>query len=51
MNVQLGGNLFRLAEEPSSPETAEFRQVIDAKAQILSLGGNLLHRISAEEQI
>jgi CubicO group peptidase (beta-lactamase class C family) len=49
--ARLGGDLFRLAEEPSSPETAEFRQVIDAKSQILSLGGNLLHRISAEEQI
>ena len=48
---RLGGDLFRLAEEPSSPETAEFRQVIDSKAQILSLGGNLLHRISAEEKI
>jgi CubicO group peptidase (beta-lactamase class C family) len=49
--ARLGGDLFRMADEPSSPETAEFRQVIDAKAQILSLGGNLLHRISAEEQI
>jgi hypothetical protein len=27
------------------------RQVIDAKAQMLILGGNLLHRVSAEEKI
>ncbi len=49
--ARLGGDLFRLADEPSSPETAEFRQMIDAKAQILCLGGNLLHRVSAEEEV
>jgi len=45
----LGADLFRLVDEPSNPETAEFRQVIDGRAQILLVGGNLLRRVSVPD--
>lgn len=46
---RLGDDLFRLADEPSSPETAEFRQVIDGRAHIVFVGGNLLRRVSVPD--
>lgn len=48
---RLGDHLFRLVDEPSSPETAEFGQVIDGQAQIVFLGGNLLRRVSVPDDV
>jgi D-alanyl-D-alanine carboxypeptidase len=41
----IGDRLFRFSDEPSSPETAEFRGVIDGRAEILVLGGDVLQRV------
>jgi D-alanyl-D-alanine carboxypeptidase len=41
----IGDRLFRLADEPSSPETVEFRGIIDGRAEILVLGGGILQRV------
>ena len=41
----IGDRLFRFADEPSSPETAEFRGIIDGRAEILVLGGDVLQRV------
>ena len=43
--VPIGERLFRFADEPSSPETAEFRRIIDGQAQILIADGGVLRRI------
>jgi hypothetical protein len=41
----IGDRLFRFTDEPSSPETAEFRGIIDGRAEILVLGGDVLQRV------
>jgi len=43
--VPIADRLFRYADEPSSPETAEFRRIIDGHAQILIADGSILRRI------
>ena len=41
---RIGDQVFRLADEPSSPEIVDFRAMIGGKAQWLNFGGNLLRR-------
>jgi hypothetical protein len=41
----LGGYLFRFADEPASPETAEFLEFVDGQAQVLRVIGGELRRI------
>ena len=41
----LGEALFRWADEPSSPETAEFLEFVDGQAQLLRVSGGELRRI------
>jgi CubicO group peptidase (beta-lactamase class C family) len=41
----IGDHLFRYADEPSSPETAEFRAITAGRAQVLITDGGLLRRI------
>jgi hypothetical protein len=43
--VPIADRLFRYADEPSSPETAEFRRIIDGHAQILIADGGSFRRI------
>jgi CubicO group peptidase (beta-lactamase class C family) len=42
----IGAHLFRYADEPSSPETAEFREFAAGRAQILLTDGGVLRRVS-----
>ncbi len=42
----IGAHLFRLADEPSSPETAEFRDLVGGYAQMLLFDGAVLKRIA-----
>lgn len=42
----IGEHLFRLADEPSSPETAEFRDLVGGYAQMLLFDGAVLKRIA-----
>jgi CubicO group peptidase (beta-lactamase class C family) len=42
----IGADLFRYADEPSSPETAEFRGIAAGRAQILITDGGVLRRVS-----
>jgi hypothetical protein len=44
---RLGHALFRMGEEPYSPDTAEFFYVVEGKAQLLKLNGADLWRINA----
>jgi hypothetical protein len=41
----IGEHLFRFADEPGSPETAEFLEIVDGQAQLLRLNGEDLRRI------
>jgi hypothetical protein len=41
----IGERLFRLADEPESPETAEFLEFVDGQAQLLRVDGEDLRRI------
>jgi len=41
----IGEHLFRFADEPESPETAEFLEFVDGQAQLLRVGGEDLRRI------
>jgi CubicO group peptidase (beta-lactamase class C family) len=45
----LGNHLFRYADEPSSPETAEFSAIVLGKAQLLVLSGDYLRRVTIDE--
>ncbi|MGH8137488.1 MAG: serine hydrolase domain-containing protein [Steroidobacteraceae bacterium] len=47
----IGDGLFRLTDEPASPEMLEFRNVIGGKARILVFGGGLLQRLDAADEI
>jgi CubicO group peptidase (beta-lactamase class C family) len=42
----IGEHLFRWADEPSSPETAEFRDLVGGHAQVLLFDGAVLKRIA-----
>ncbi len=41
----IGDHLFRFADEPKSPETAEFRAIVDGRAQVLVVDGGILRRM------
>jgi len=41
----IGNHLFRYADEPQSPETAEFRAIVDGRAQVLLVDGGVLRRL------
>lgn len=43
--TELGGGLFRPADEPNSPETAEFLHVVDGRARLLLFDGSVLPRV------
>ena len=45
--ARIGEHLFRIADEPSSPETAEFRHIVAGGAQVLVIGGGICRRIPA----
>jgi CubicO group peptidase (beta-lactamase class C family) len=40
----IGEHVFRIADEPSSPETAEFRHIVAGRAQVLLIGGGICRR-------
>jgi len=40
----IGDHLFRFADEPQSPETAEFRAIVAGSAQVLVVDGGVLRR-------
>jgi len=40
----MGNHLFRFADEPQSPETAEFRALVSGRAQVLVVDGGVLRR-------
>jgi CubicO group peptidase (beta-lactamase class C family) len=42
---RIGNHLFRYADEPQSPETAEFRAIVDGRAQVLLVDGGVLRRL------
>ncbi len=44
--VSIGNGLFRVDDEPESPETVEFRQVIDGRAEVLVASGEVLRRVA-----
>jgi hypothetical protein len=41
----IGDHLFRFADEPQSPETAEFRAIVAGIAQVLVVDGGVLRRM------
>jgi len=41
----IGDHLFRFADEPQSPETAEFRAIVAGSAQVLVVDGGVLRRM------
>jgi D-alanyl-D-alanine carboxypeptidase len=41
----IGDRLFRFSDEPLNPETAEFRGIVDGRAEILVLGCDVLQRV------
>lgn len=42
---RIGDHVFRLADEPMSPEIVDFRALIGGQAQWLNFGGNMLRRM------
>ena len=44
----IGNALFRVGEEPYSPDTAQFYYMVDGKAQLMKLNGSDLWRISED---
>jgi hypothetical protein len=41
----IGGNLFRIGDEPWSPDTVEFLSIADGKARLMKMVGMDLWRI------
>jgi hypothetical protein len=42
----MGDHPFRFADEPQSPETAEFRALVAGRAQVLVVDGGVLRRMA-----
>lgn len=47
----IGDCLFRFADEPSSPETAEFQHLIDGRTQLLIITGEVFRRLASSVDV
>lgn len=43
--TRIGGNLFRVGDEPWNPDTVEFLSIVDGKARLMKMVGLDLWRI------